>query len=64
MIFKGPEFLGEELQKDIYRNCLAVQWLGLHISTSGGTNSILDPGTKILTATPCGKKKKKAHLQK
>ena len=28
-------------------NSLAVQWLGLHVSTSGGTGSIPDQGTKI-----------------
>ena len=29
-------------------NFLAVQWLGLHTSTAGGTGSILGQGTKIL----------------
>ena len=38
---------------------LVVQWLGLHASTSGGTDSIPGWGTKILSAVQCGQKKKK-----
>ena len=37
---------------------LAVQWLRLHISTAGGTGSILDQGTKIPCATWCSQKNK------
>ena len=40
-------------------NSLAVQWLGLHASTAGGTVSIPGQGTKIMHAMGCGKKKKK-----
>ena len=35
-------------------NSLAVQWLGLHISTAGGTGLIPGRGTKVLHATWCG----------
>ena len=31
-------------------NSLAVQWLGFHASTAGGTGSIPGRGTKILNA--------------
>ena len=45
------------------RKSLAVQWLGLHASTAGGTGSIPGQGTKIPHALQHGqikeKKKKK-----
>ena len=36
------------------RNFLAVQWLGLFVSTTGSTGSIPCLGTKILHAVQCG----------
>ena len=36
---------------------LAVQWLGLHPSTAGGTGSIPSEGNKILYAKQHGEKK-------
>ena len=33
---------------DTFGNSLALQWLGLHASTAGGTGSIPGWGTKIL----------------
>ena len=38
---------------------LAVQWVRLHASTSGGMGSIPAQGTKIPHATPHNQKKKK-----
>ena len=38
---------------------LAVQWLGIHASTAGGTGSIPGRGTKILRSGQCSQKKKK-----
>ena len=38
---------------------LAVQWLGLHTSTSGSKGSILGQGTKILQAAKPKKNKLK-----
>lgn len=35
------------IQKQTTGNSLAIQWLGLHISTAGGTSSISDGETKI-----------------
>ena len=35
---------------------LVVQWLKLHISTSGDTGLIPDQGTKILYSVWCGQK--------
>ena len=43
------------------RTSLAVQWLGLHISTIGGLGSIPVWGTKILPATWHSLKKKKGR---
>ena len=37
-------------------NCLAVQWWGLHTSTTGGVSSIPGWGRKILHAVQCGQK--------
>ena len=39
------------------KNTLAVQWLGLHASTAGGTGLIPGQGTKILHAAWHGQKK-------
>ena len=39
-------------------NSLAVQWLGLHASTAGGTGSILGCRTKTPWAVRCSQKKK------
>ena len=36
-----------------------VQWLGVYLSTTGGTSLIPGQGTKILNAAGNGKKKKK-----
>ena len=44
------------------QNSLAVQWLGFHASTSGGTGSIPHQGTKIPHATVVQPKKKKMHV--
>ena len=35
-----------------------VHWLRLPVFTAGGVGSILGPGTKILHAVGCSKKKK------
>ena len=40
-------------------NSLAVQWLGLHASTAGGTGLIPRQGTKIPQATLCNQRSKK-----
>ena len=42
---------------------LAVQWLGLHASTAGGTGSIPGQGTKILHASRRSQKKKKGKKE-
>ena len=39
-------------------NSLVVQWLGLCVSTAGGTGSIPGWGTQILQASWCGQKQK------
>ena len=46
-------------KKGAVGNSLAVQWLRLHASTTGGMGLIPGQGTKILHATQCGQKKKK-----
>ena len=40
-----------DIKKQICGNSQVVLWLGLHVSTAGGTGSILDQGTKIPHAT-------------
>ena len=40
---------------------LAVQWIGLHPSTAGGTGSIPSGGIKILFAKQHGEKKSDAN---
>ena len=45
------------------RNSLSVQWLGLGAFTAGGLGSIPCWGTKILTVTRHGKKKKGGGLE-
>ena len=42
---------------------LAIQWLGLHTPTAGGTGSIPSQGTKMLHATWCGQKTKNKKFQ-
>ena len=37
-------------------NSLEVQWLGLHVSTAGGRDSISGQGTKIPQASRHGQK--------
>ena len=37
---------------------LAVQWLGLHVSSAGGAGSIPGRGTKVPCAMQCGQKNK------
>ena len=41
---------------------LAGQWLRLHTSTAGGTDSIPGQGTKILHAVRCGQKKQRKKI--
>ena len=43
---------------------LEVQWLGLQVSTAGGTVSIPGQGTKISCAPWCSRKKKKRTIKK
>ena len=43
-------------------NSLAIQWLGLHISTAGGTSSISDGETKISQAEQHSMAKKRANM--
>ena len=52
------ESLGDHLQKDTLGASLVVQWLELHASTAGDTDSIPGGGTKIPHAVQCGKKKR------
>ena len=47
------------LNSSLLGDSLAVQWLGVRTSTTGGTGSIPGQGTKIPQATPLGQKKKK-----
>ena len=47
------------LKKLLRGTSLAVQWLGLHASTAGGSGSIPGRGTKILHAAQHSQKKKK-----
>ena len=44
--------------KSIVRTSLEVQWLGLHVSTAGGTGSVSGRGTKMSHAVWCGQKLK------
>ena len=49
----------------MYGTSLAVQWLGLHASTAGGTGLIPGRGTKIPQASwPGQKNKNKNNLKK
>ena len=43
-------------KKDSKGNSLAVQWLGLHASTSGSPGLIPGQGTKIPQAAQCSQK--------
>ena len=52
-----------EKKKEINGNSLAVQWLGLHTSTAGGTGSIPGWGTRTLYAVWHGQKKKKRERE-
>ena len=45
-------------KKNITRNSLAVQWLGLHALTAKGPGSIPGGGTKIPQAVQHGQKNK------
>ena len=45
-----------QVQKPGLAASLVVQWLGLCLSTAGGTSSIPGPGTKVLHATQCHQK--------
>ena len=50
------------IKNTFWGNSLAVQWLGLHASTAGGTGSIPGQGTKIPHATwGMAKKEKKKY---
>ena len=49
--------------KNVYRNSLEVQWLGLHAFTAKDTGSIPGRGTKIPQAMRCSQKKKKGLIK-
>ena len=57
--YKPSEFKYQEFGKS-----LVVQWLGLHASTAGGTDSIPGCGTKIPHAMQYGQKEKNKNKNK
>ena len=56
-----PAFPKLRYRSHVIGNSLAVQWLGPHASTAGGTGSIPGQGIKIMQAALCGKKPKETN---